>query len=344
MYFALGFLIAGLFTLMFLPAFWRRATRLSMRRLQMLAPMSMEEVIAERDLLRAEFALRERRLEQEMDAVKASKAQDLGYIGRHAARIAGLDANLKSSEARVRELEFDLRDSRKTLEERTELLSSTEMALHELTERGEHLLASLRDLQSAHAEVRRQNEMQRTQTAAHETTIASRNQRIIDLEFELEHLRGDLARTTAEAERLPAIAGNLAQTLANLEATRAVKLSLEMSLEETRAALKSLETLYEADVERLGSGLRIARAELRDQSGQLELARADKAMLLGSIEALRQDHASPRPGPGARLGEALNESDVAALRQAITQIGARMAELAEDHPQSEPAAQSQRAV
>ncbi|MBI5012898.1 MAG: hypothetical protein HZC06_09325, partial [Methylocystis sp.] len=42
MYFALGFLVAGLFALMFLPAFWRRALRLSMRRLQMLAPMSME--------------------------------------------------------------------------------------------------------------------------------------------------------------------------------------------------------------------------------------------------------------------------------------------------------------
>ena len=51
MYFALGFLVAGLLTLLFLPAFWRRAMRLSMRRLQMLAPMSMQEVIAERDRL-----------------------------------------------------------------------------------------------------------------------------------------------------------------------------------------------------------------------------------------------------------------------------------------------------
>ncbi|HEY8139198.1 MAG TPA: hypothetical protein VIF61_15255, partial [Methylocystis sp.] len=74
MYFALGLLVAGLGMLMFLPAFWRRAMRLSMRRLQMLAPLSREQAIAQRDLLRAEFALRERRLEQEMDAIKASKA------------------------------------------------------------------------------------------------------------------------------------------------------------------------------------------------------------------------------------------------------------------------------
>jgi hypothetical protein len=77
MYFALGFLVAGLFTLMFLPAFWRRAMRLSMRRLQMLAPMSMEQVVAERDLLRAEASASYRQLEQRMESVKASKAQEL---------------------------------------------------------------------------------------------------------------------------------------------------------------------------------------------------------------------------------------------------------------------------
>src|SRR5208283_727686 len=58
MYFALGFLIAGLLMLMAMPAFWRRAMRLSMRRLQLLAPLSREDAIAERDLLRAEFAVR----------------------------------------------------------------------------------------------------------------------------------------------------------------------------------------------------------------------------------------------------------------------------------------------
>ena len=82
MYFALGFLVAALLALMFLPALWRRAMRLSMRRLQMLAPMSMEEVVAERDLLRAEFAVRERRLEQEMEALQTARANDMATTGR----------------------------------------------------------------------------------------------------------------------------------------------------------------------------------------------------------------------------------------------------------------------
>jgi len=125
---------------MFLPAFWRRAMRLSMRRLQMLAPLTREEAIAERDLLRADFALRERRIEQAMEAVKATKAKDLRELGQRAARIFELDGKLKKSEAGARELERQLGETRQTLEERTSLLDSTEGALHEMTQRVERVL------------------------------------------------------------------------------------------------------------------------------------------------------------------------------------------------------------
>ena len=54
MVFALGFLLCGLLTLLFLPAFWRRAVRLSVRRVEMQMPLSMSEIVAERDQLRAE--------------------------------------------------------------------------------------------------------------------------------------------------------------------------------------------------------------------------------------------------------------------------------------------------
>ena len=57
MIFALGFLVAALFGLLFLPAVQRRAARLAGRRLEMLLPLSMEEIVAERDQLRAEFAV-----------------------------------------------------------------------------------------------------------------------------------------------------------------------------------------------------------------------------------------------------------------------------------------------
>ncbi len=78
MIFMLGALSAGLLALLMLPAFWRRALRLTRRRLEMLMPLSMDEVVAERDLLRAEFAAEHRRLEQRMEAQAETQAQRPG--------------------------------------------------------------------------------------------------------------------------------------------------------------------------------------------------------------------------------------------------------------------------
>jgi predicted nucleic acid-binding Zn-ribbon protein len=82
MFFALGVLVAGLLGLMILPALWRRAVRLSTRRLEMQTPLSMEEVLADRDLLRAEFAVGERRLEERLDHEREARARERAELGR----------------------------------------------------------------------------------------------------------------------------------------------------------------------------------------------------------------------------------------------------------------------
>src|ERR1700731_3025742 len=94
MVFALGFLAASLIALAAAPAFWRRAIRLSTRRLEMQLPLSPEEILAGRDLLRAEFAVERRRLEQKAEALNLVHAADMTELGRRAAIIAGQDADL----------------------------------------------------------------------------------------------------------------------------------------------------------------------------------------------------------------------------------------------------------
>src|ERR1700736_2441773 len=69
MVFTFGFLAASLIALAAAPAFWRRAIRLSTRRLEMQLPLSLEEILAGRDLLRAEFAVECRRLEQKAEVL-----------------------------------------------------------------------------------------------------------------------------------------------------------------------------------------------------------------------------------------------------------------------------------
>jgi len=115
MVFGLGFLSAGLLTLLFLPAFWRRAVRLSRRRLEMLMPLSMDEIVAERDQLRAQFAVERRRMEQAQEAAQETRARDMAELGRRAAalaqaqtRLEALQRALDAGQSRISELEAAL--------------------------------------------------------------------------------------------------------------------------------------------------------------------------------------------------------------------------------------------
>ena len=110
MVFALGFLFSGLLTLLFLPALWRRALRLSRRRLEMQMPLSMDEIVAERDQLRAEFA----------EALQLARANDMSELGRRAASLAALEDEVANLRAQLAEAQaaaqLDLRQ-----EERLEI-------------------------------------------------------------------------------------------------------------------------------------------------------------------------------------------------------------------------------
>lgn len=94
MVFALGFFAAGLIALAVAPAFWARAIRLSTRRLEMQLPLSPQEILAGRDLLRAEFAVECRRLEQKAEALNLVHAADMAELSRRAEIIAGQEADL----------------------------------------------------------------------------------------------------------------------------------------------------------------------------------------------------------------------------------------------------------
>ena len=60
---ALGFLSATLLGLLIAPAFWRRAVRLTTRRLKEQLPLSDAEIRADKDRLRAEYAIRLHKLD-----------------------------------------------------------------------------------------------------------------------------------------------------------------------------------------------------------------------------------------------------------------------------------------
>ena len=68
MYFGIGFLFAALIGLVVVPLVHGRAVRLTMRRLEAATPLSMAEIQADKDQLRAEFAMSTRRLEMSVSS------------------------------------------------------------------------------------------------------------------------------------------------------------------------------------------------------------------------------------------------------------------------------------
>lgn len=119
MIFALGFLAASLCGLLVLPAVNARAARLSQRRAEAMLPLSPSEIAAERDFLRAQFAVQQRRLERTVETVRAERHADMAAIGAGAMRAAALtgdvaarDAEIARAQAKRRDLEAELAAAR----------------------------------------------------------------------------------------------------------------------------------------------------------------------------------------------------------------------------------------
>ena len=146
MYFALGLLLATLAALIVIPAVWRRAVRLTKKRIEAATPMTMAEFRADKDQLRAEFAISTRRLEMNVESLRRRLADQLRDLSRNKAEIGGIqterDTHLQvvreleerdaASRRRILELEKDLADTSQKLRMRdrelTEKLSQLETA------------------------------------------------------------------------------------------------------------------------------------------------------------------------------------------------------------------------
>ena len=95
MIFALGACIAGLLALLCLPAISRRALRMAQVAVERQMPISVDEIVAQRDLLRADFATERRRLEQAVEHARHIHAHDMIEAGRRSVEAAQLRADLE---------------------------------------------------------------------------------------------------------------------------------------------------------------------------------------------------------------------------------------------------------
>ena len=350
MIFLLGAFCAGLLALMLLPAFWRRAMRLSRRRLEMLMPLSIDEVTAERDLLRAEFAAERRKLEQRMEAQAAEQGAEMAELGRRASRIVGLESELSALQAAHATLTSEhaqaTRELAETLGERGAMLTE----IHDATSLNETMRQRYAALRDQHADAAGLADTRRIAIAGLETKILELEARAEnyarDVEAHARKARNEEDRATGLGEErdmllkeMRAVEQMMSATQARFEAELARSAQLQETLETTRRdADQAMQAQHET--QRGLDAAERARAQAEQSAGEaarklaniaaerhaadnaaadrMEELRAEIAALRGALDAARE----------ARNGRAIGAPDAAQLREAIADIGVKVAQMA----------------
>ncbi|MEA2906128.1 MAG: hypothetical protein QOI12_3515 [Alphaproteobacteria bacterium] len=200
MYVGIGFLVAGLLVIGVIPLVHARAVRLTMRRLEAVTPMSMTEIQADKDQLRAEFAMSTRRLEMSVEQMKTKTTSQLAEIGKKSEAIGRLKlelgektAALFSLEAKEKQLTDELRNAEQQLGAKTETLAQSERALAETQ-------AHLAQFTSNFNEASLTCDSQRVELVALRAQVEVLKNQIQGYEKETRELQDRISRDTAELE------------------------------------------------------------------------------------------------------------------------------------------------
>ncbi len=206
---ALGFLVASLLALVLAPPLWRRAVRLTTSRLQATMPMSPQEIQAEKDQLRAEFAMETRRLELALESARDASAKQLVEINRRKASIKKLRAQIKELQA----LADERKNASAVLEQTVrKKLPELETELNRANTEMNKRLAEVRELA--------QSLLGREQDLARTTKLAEDRKRELDL----------LRKALTEAESPKGTGKALKDIIADLDALRAENKDLKKQL------------------------------------------------------------------------------------------------------------------
>ena len=220
---ALGFLSAVLLALLIAPAFWRRAVRLTTRRLKEQLPLSDAEIRADKDRLRAEYAIRVHKLEMKVEQANLQKARDLIEINRRDGNISMLEQERSTLMAQVDEnqnarrvLEQTVADRLPKVESRLneakQLLFTRDREIADLTQSTSRQQMALEEAHSINAQ--QTSEIDRLTTSL--TVRGARNQdSLADPSFdgelalrsEIEALRGKAREQAGLIGRLQAQSG-----------------------------------------------------------------------------------------------------------------------------------------
>ncbi|MGA9894674.1 MAG: hypothetical protein WBQ55_20500 [Xanthobacteraceae bacterium] len=238
MYFGIGFLVAALLCLLFVPLVHNRAVRLTMKRLEAATPLSIAEIRADKDQLRAEFAMSTRRLEMSVEKMKAKTTSQLAELGKKTDAINQLKKELGEKTATIFALEArdkTLREQLRATEEEFEIKSGS------LREAERHLADKEAELNKLLGELGEQTlvaDSQRTEISAFRTQVEAMKISVADYERSVAETEQRLTRERADSQ---AVAGDLTAARGKLGdlGTRTTDLERQLFVQTTEAELLS---------------------------------------------------------------------------------------------------------
>jgi chromosome segregation ATPase len=359
MYLAIGFLVSMLFGLMIVPLVHNRAVRLTTKRLEAATPLSMAEIQADKDQLRAEFAMSARRLEMSVDQLRNKTTSQLAELGKKSDAINRMKielgektATIFSLEAREKAIKDQMRATEEEFAAKTQLLRGAETALidkqaelaklnHDLSDKSmvaetrqvelvtvrtqiDALQARVAGAEKEFSETQARLEQQRGQSDVATRELAEARERVESLNHRVTDLDRQLMLQVKEAEMLGNRVADLENRLAAQGKLLAEREYENRQLREATEAAGRTEHELRDEIAALNSGKSSpAMDKLRSEKAaieeQLGIARDERAKAQRDLNAMQQQ---------AESSWATERMENALLRERINDIAAEVAKLA----------------
>jgi len=314
MYFGVGFLVAALIGLVIVPLVHGRAVRLTMQRLEAATPLSMAEIQADKDQLRAEFAMSTRRLEMSVEQLKNKSTSQLAELGKKTdainrlkAEIGEKSATIFALEARDKALREQLRATEEEFAVKTAAVLDAERALADKESELAKVLAEL-DERSTLADA------QRIELVALKTQVEALKERLTDA--------GNALKVTED--RMQAERVELTQATDELAAARDKAANLGARVDELERNLVAQTT--EAEI--LGRRASDLETKLQEQSRLLAASEVELKHLREEIETARKTEIDLRSAIAEIDGRSSSQTDV--LKTEKAQLQAQLERVTEE--------------
>lgn len=321
---ALGILLASLIVIAILPSYRRRIQRLTGDAIRRSIPLTEAEIRADKDKLRAQYAIRVHKLEAESEHQKLSTARQRIELNRRDARITELQDDTELVKAALEENVNARRVLEHTVTDRLPRLEQQLESARGLIQERDHEMGSLKSetTRSVRAldEAMQMNAQQRAELERLSSSLSSRAQgprdTFTDPKFDGEiALRSEIealkAKTREQAHHIMRLqGGDSAQAAGSPDAER-----LRRELEDADVSLKSVrESAQSGSYDRAA-----AEAQAKSLNARIDEQAAEIARLNAGLSVYEEAGEGADKRPAGQASRLVSKSRINALQAQVTQ-------------------------